>query len=388
MQFSTMVLTMYVDVDDTPEADERILGLAIEQSLLAAELGYHPFFTEHHFRGPWHSNPLQFAAYLAPQLPDDIRLGFGVLSLPYYHPVRLAEGMNLLDQLTKGRALFGVGSGFPGIEPPGMGISPEHHGSSRAADEALEVLQHLWSFRNGDPAYEFQTEAYRARIVKRVVPGPYRKPRPTIIATARRDAALIRAARNGWPAFLGTWGDDAFLVEQLRTYRTELAQANHPQEVVAECLQWCTYDWLAVVVAETDELAVANARAARQERLAMRNLSAQRSGRQVHGPVAATRGAAKPPADAFAGGGDMDDVAAGSPETIAKLVGRFAELGMNHLLVRFMGEWTGETRSVAETSMRLFAAEVMPRFKHVPPLQHPLALDLSGEGAEKKVGAS
>ena len=51
-----MVLTMYVAVEDSPETDERILGIAVEQSLLAAQLGYNPWFTEHHFRGSWHSN--------------------------------------------------------------------------------------------------------------------------------------------------------------------------------------------------------------------------------------------------------------------------------------------------------------------------------------------
>jgi hypothetical protein len=45
--------------------------------------------------------------------------------------------------------------------------------------------------------------------------------------------------------------------------------------------------------------------------------------------------------------------------------------------VRFLGEWTGETRGISENSMRLFAREVMPRFKDVAPLRDPLALDLS-----------
>ena len=77
MDFSTMVLTMYVATEDGPDVDERILGIAIEQSLLAAELGFNPWFTEHHFRGPWHSNPIQFASFIAPQMPRDRYLGFG-----------------------------------------------------------------------------------------------------------------------------------------------------------------------------------------------------------------------------------------------------------------------------------------------------------------------
>ena len=61
--------------------------------------------------------------------------------------------------------------------------------------------------------------------------------------------------QKGWPAFLGTFSAESSLTEQIRIYRTALAAANHPQHVVEECLRWCTCDWLAVVVANTDEQA-------------------------------------------------------------------------------------------------------------------------------------
>src|SRR6201996_3139696 len=125
MDFSTMVLTMYLAAKDTPQEDERVLGIALEEALFAANLGYNPWFTEHHFRGPWHSNPMQFAAYVAPQISPERYLGFGVLSAPYYHPVRMVESMNLLDQLTKGHTLYGIGSGFAGTEPLGLGVEKE-----------------------------------------------------------------------------------------------------------------------------------------------------------------------------------------------------------------------------------------------------------------------
>src|SRR5262249_12643377 len=91
VDFSTMVLSMWVDADDDPARDESILQAAVDQSLLAGRLGFNPWYTEHHFRGPWHSAPLEFAAYIAPQLPPERRLGFGVLGVPHHHPVRLVE---------------------------------------------------------------------------------------------------------------------------------------------------------------------------------------------------------------------------------------------------------------------------------------------------------
>jgi alkanesulfonate monooxygenase SsuD/methylene tetrahydromethanopterin reductase-like flavin-dependent oxidoreductase (luciferase family) len=263
--------------------------------------------------------------------------------------------MNLLDQLTRGRALFGVGSGFPGIEPPGMGLTPEHHGSSRAADEALDILPKLWTFRNGDPPYHFETEVYTGDVVRRIVPAPYHKDHPTIITTARREPALIRAARNGWPVFIGTWGDHDFLVDQLRTYRQVLHDSNHPPEVVEECVKWCTYDWLSVVVADSDDEARRRAAAAREDRMEARRIATAKHGRSTEGP--SRRGGSS-----YAGGGDMDYVIAGNPDTVAGEVRKLRDLGVNHILARFMGEWPGATRYISEESMRLFAAEVAPRF--------------------------
>jgi len=374
MDFSTMVLTMYVAVEDSPETDERILGIAVEQSLLAAELGYNPWFTEHHFRGSWHSNPIQFASYIAPQIPKDCYLGFGVLSVPYYHPVRLVEAMNQLDQLTKGHALYGLGSGFAGIEPPGLGIDIDYHRSGRAAEELVDIMQRLWDFRTGDPEYVFQTPTYQGSIRRRVSPGPYRKRHPIVVRTASRDASVAKAAQKGLPAFLGTFAAESSLENQIRLYGEALAAANHPRDVVEECLRWCTVDWLAVVVADTDAEAQKRAEQARAEHLAMRKTYNQRYG-AILGPAVARR-PGQGHAAAYAAGGDMANIIAGNPDTVAREVKELRALGVNHLLVRFLGEWPGETRGISEQSMKLFAREVLPRFKDIPPPRDPAELAL------------
>src|SRR5476651_2399134 len=144
MQFSAMTMNMFFPDYDDPEEDHRVIEMTVEQSIWLAELGYNVWFTDHHFRGPWHSNTLQFAAYVAPQLPRDRYIGFGVLSIPFYHPLRLVESMNLLDHLTQGRVLFGVGSGWPGVEPTGLGVDATYHGSGRAAEDTLDVMDRLW----------------------------------------------------------------------------------------------------------------------------------------------------------------------------------------------------------------------------------------------------
>lgn len=335
-----MVLSMYVDADDSREEDERVLAAAVEQSLEAARLGFNPWYTEHHFRGPWHSSPLQFAAWVAPQVPPDIRLGFGVLSVPYYHPVRLAEQMNLLDQLTGGRVLYGLGSGFPGIENPALGIDDEYHGSGQAARDGIAVLERLWSYETGDRPYEFDTGVYRGRVVKRIKPAPFGgRRRPTIIRTARTVQAAVEAARRGWPAFLGSFG--ANLEEQVVAYRTALHRAGHAPEIVEECLRFTTVDWTGVVISEDERELESLMAEAVAEREAFRSQLAEE-------PAAIAAGGRK--------------IVTGTPEQIAERLVALQDLGIEHVIARFIGEWHGETRWISERSMQLFAEQLIPEF--------------------------
>jgi alkanesulfonate monooxygenase SsuD/methylene tetrahydromethanopterin reductase-like flavin-dependent oxidoreductase (luciferase family) len=173
---------------------------------------------------------------------------------------------------------------------------------------------------------------------------------------------MQKAVRNGWPIFVGRSGGIADAAEQFRVYRDALANSNHPPDVVAECLRWCTVDWLSVVVADTDAEAQRRFAAARGEMIAMRQSFAQRY-HAIHGPLSSRHGGAGAgSAAAFAAGGDMDDAIVGSPETVAKQVRALADAGINHILLRFVGEWVGETRWISEDSMKLFAREVAPRF--------------------------
>jgi alkanesulfonate monooxygenase SsuD/methylene tetrahydromethanopterin reductase-like flavin-dependent oxidoreductase (luciferase family) len=373
LEFSSIVLTTYVDADSSPELDEVILARAIEEAVEFGRHGFHPWSTEHHFRGSWQSNPIQFLTHVAPRLPDGTHVGLGVLSVPFYHPVRLVEEMNLLDQLTKGRAVFGLGSGFPGPEPLAMGVDAQHHGSGRAARESVEVMERLWTYRTGDPPLEFDTGLHRGRVEKRVVPGAYRRVRPTIVRTARTEEATVAAARKGWPIFLGTPGTvDMDVRGQWQIYRAALAAESHPKAVVDDCLRWSTVDWLSVLVADNDDEAAARAAEAKAERLATRASFFARYRQGVLGPVL--------PGDvlntdAFRDGLDMSDPVAGSPETVSQRVQEVVDLGINHVIVRFLGEWLGETRGLLERSLQLFAAEIAPRFREIQPLTDPLAVE-------------
>ena len=90
--------------------------LAIKRAIALVEhldrLGYHEaWLGEHHSGGAEIvGSPEVLLANIAPRT-DNIRLGTGVISLPYHHPFQVAERIVLLDHLTDGRAMFGLGPG-------------------------------------------------------------------------------------------------------------------------------------------------------------------------------------------------------------------------------------------------------------------------------------
>ena len=90
--------------------------LALDRQLEMVEyldrLGYdEAWFGEHHSAGMEIIGSPELMIVAAAERTKHIRLGTGVVSLPYHNPLMVAERINLLDHLTRGRAIFGAGSG-------------------------------------------------------------------------------------------------------------------------------------------------------------------------------------------------------------------------------------------------------------------------------------
>ena len=68
----------------------------------------------------------------------------------------------------------------------------------------------------------------------------------------------------------------------------------------------------------------------------------------------------------------MKATIAGTPDKIAAKVKQLADMGINHLHLRFLGEWDGETRHICKVSAELFAKEVLPRFVEAQPARQPV----------------
>jgi limonene 1,2-monooxygenase len=120
--------------------------LAIERDLQLVELldtlGYdEAWIGEHHSAGmEIIASPELFIAAAAGRTRH-IRLGTGVSSLPYHHPLMLADRINMLDHLTRGRVMFGVGPGALVSDARMMGIEPTLQRDMM--DQSLAVLVRL-----------------------------------------------------------------------------------------------------------------------------------------------------------------------------------------------------------------------------------------------------
>lgn len=120
--------------------------LALERDLELVEwmdrLGYEEaWIGEHHSAGfELIASPEVFIAAAA-QRTRHIRLGTGVCSLPYHHPMILADRMNQLDHMTRGRTMFGMGPGALVADAFMQGIKPVV--LRDRMDEALDVIVRL-----------------------------------------------------------------------------------------------------------------------------------------------------------------------------------------------------------------------------------------------------
>lgn len=109
-------------------------------------LNYHEAWIGEHHSGGFEiiACPEMFIAAAARETRH-IRLGTGVVSLPYHHPFTLASRMTQLDHMTRGRAMFGVGPGSLIYDADKIGLKAADQ--RRRMDESLECLMELMQGR-------------------------------------------------------------------------------------------------------------------------------------------------------------------------------------------------------------------------------------------------
>jgi limonene 1,2-monooxygenase len=147
---------------------------------------------EHHSAG-WEiiSSPEIFIAAAA-ERTRHIKLGTGVISLPYHHPLMVANWMVQLDHMTHGRVMMGVGPGALASDAHMMGI--EHTVQRPRMDEALGVILRL--FTETEPiTYKSDWFELREALLQL---RPYQRPTmPIAVASVQSPAGVALAGKYG-----------------------------------------------------------------------------------------------------------------------------------------------------------------------------------------------
>ena len=146
------------------------------------------WFGEHHSAGyEIIASPEVFIAAAA-QRTRTIRLGTGVSSLPYHHPFMLADRLVLLDHLTRGRLMIGVGPGALPSDAFMMGIDP-----AKQRDMMEEGLEAMLLLLEGKAPVTMETEWF-SLVQARLQMRPFQRPYPEVAVAAQISPAGPRAA--------------------------------------------------------------------------------------------------------------------------------------------------------------------------------------------------
>jgi limonene 1,2-monooxygenase len=167
--------------------------LAIERDLELVvrldQLGFNEaWIGEHHSAGYEIIASPEVAIAVLSQRTRNIRLGTGVSSLPYHHPLILADRMVLLDHLTRGRVMFGVGPGALPSDAFMMGIDP-----AVQRDRMEESLEAILALLDGSELVSRDPGWFTLRDA-RLQLRPYTYPRFEVAVAAQVSPAGPRAA--------------------------------------------------------------------------------------------------------------------------------------------------------------------------------------------------
>jgi alkanesulfonate monooxygenase SsuD/methylene tetrahydromethanopterin reductase-like flavin-dependent oxidoreductase (luciferase family) len=314
----------------------------VEQVQAAERAGFAvAWFTEHHFTNySITPSPLMMVAHVAPQTAT-IRLGTAVVLPALYPPARLIGEAAFADNLSGGRLVLGLGSGYQAYELARFGVTLDEAGA--VADEWAELLA------DGLAREELEFHGRHVDLPHTFFSTrPVQKPRPEIWIAGNSPDSQRRAARGGHPLFVTGFGRDSAALARLRAEaEATFAEAGRdPASLRLATLRYC-------FVTDDRKQALAFAENARFQ---LRLSHYLRRGQTE-------LGAAWLPEEPVTGEMSPEDIAAGNPigdpETVAgKLVEEIRSVGPSHIaLYMTVG---AVDHAQAMRSIERFGAEVVP----------------------------
>jgi alkanesulfonate monooxygenase SsuD/methylene tetrahydromethanopterin reductase-like flavin-dependent oxidoreductase (luciferase family) len=314
---------------ETGQGFRDYLDYAVE----AEALGFHSsFLVEHHFTG-WQqvSATLMLQTALAMRTTA-LRLGTGVMVLPWHNPVLLAEQAATLDLISGGRLDFGIGKGYRHNEFKGFCIPPEE--AEPRFDEAVEVMVRAFTSR---ARFSHRGRFWQFEDIV-VEPPPMQTPHPPLWVAAGSDPSIRKAARRGFNLILDQYASPEQLGRRIALYRSErpaIGRAVAPMQV-----------------AVARQLHVAKDKA---EAESARQRAAQHTQRTVYVSRTPDGKAGGSHVLSYADGAGTTEAHAlfGTPDEIVRGLEALRAAGVDYILFTILG---------GADQLRRFARDVMPQF--------------------------
>lgn len=178
------------------------------------------WLAEHHFSSFSVCPSVHMVGVLAAARTTRLRIGTGVSLAPFYHPLRLAEEVALLDQLSGGRVNWGAGRGFARVEFENFGVPPEE--STSRFHEAVDIVLRAWT----EERLTFAGKHFSFDGVE-VLPKPMQQPHPPVWMAATSEGAIEWAAGRGFSILMDPHAAHSDIGRKRRFYAEKLAAAGH-----------------------------------------------------------------------------------------------------------------------------------------------------------------
>ncbi len=373
MRFAAFT-TVAASAGEATNAADMIDNLR-QQTILAEELGFEAMWLgEHHF-GPYGvgdlPNPILLGADLAART-SRIRIGQMANIAPWWHPIRLAEDLAILDNMTRGRIEVGFGRGIWPYEGPQFhpNADPRKDAENRELfRETVEIVRKIWAepyFSHSGENYSFPAEGTvfshpsippdpawqdgESVTRLRVTPRPFQSPHPPLWMTVSTDRSVSTAAELGLKACY--WQPPAARIRQRMELYAEVRSGREGRRFTLgedQAVMRSTY------VAGSMEEARRDAEAAIMSSFGYNDPF---RGRQVFAN----------PGEELEPSGKLDwdfleprTLLVGSPDNVAEKVHELKEVcNLDYLLVEFTHPGLPVLKSLR--NLENFATKVMPRF--------------------------
>lgn len=339
--------------------DQRVYANELRLCELAEPLGFEMLWgVEHHFTSyTMCPDPLQFLSYMAGRTKD-ILLGSGAVILPWHDPVRVAEQVAMLDLMSDGRFIFGMGRGLGRIEFEGLRI-PMDESRARFVEAAEIVLRGLETgVLEADGKY-YQIPERDLR------PRPTRSFRDRLYAAAVSPESVRIMADVGAGILINPQKDWEDVSADMRQYRREFRELKGTDAPAPMVTGWVCCDKDPVKARDMAQEYIGGyyESVMSHYELGGRHFESTQ-GYEYYRSLAS-----------FIQNKGSDKVVEnfielqiyGTPEQcyerIVDIRSKVGNDGFNAVC-----SFSGMTTELAEANMRLFAAEVMPRVKALPPI--------------------